>query len=103
MFIPTKDILKRTLLMSIVGTRGGVVRLKILLLLESTSHNINELSKILSLDYKSVQHHIRVLEKSGLITPSGKKYANAYRLSSLLEAHKDVLRELKNMGKSKYS
>ncbi len=102
MFIPTKEILKRVLMLSIAGTRGGTVRLKILVILETKSRNINELSGMLELDYKSVQHHIRVLEKSGLVVHSGKKYANAYTFSPFLRAHIKVFAEIKkDLGKSK--
>ena len=93
-FLPTKNILKRTLLLSLTGARGGIVRLKILVMLNRKTYNINEISKNLSLDYKTIQHHIRVLEKSSLITSSRKRYANSYRLSSLLEANKDMLKEI---------
>ena len=99
--IPTKNVLRRTLMLSIAGTRGGFFRLRILLLIKTKPYNINELSKILSMDYKSVQHHIRILEKSGLVTCSKKKYNNEYKLSTLLEANSEVFKELENMGKSK--
>ena len=92
--LPTKNVLKRTLLLSLTGTRGGIVRLKILMMLNRKSYNTNEISKNLFLDYKTVQHHIRVLEKSNLITSSRKRYANSYRLSSLLGANKDMLKEI---------
>jgi DNA-binding transcriptional ArsR family regulator len=103
MFIPTKKVLKRVLLLSLAGTKGGYVRLQIIMLLQKKPSNINELAKKLSLDYKTVQHHIRVLEKSNLITSSKKRYGNAYKLSELLIAHKDILKELQHgadMGKS---
>ncbi len=102
MLITNEKILRRVLMLSIFGTRGGLVRLKILLMIKESPHNTNELSKKLDLDYKSVQHHIRVLEKSGLIMSSKKKYGNEYKLSTLLESNKNILREiLGNMGKSK--
>ena len=102
MLIPTRNVFRRTLMMQIAATRGGPVRLKILMTLENKPYNINEISQKLSLDYKTVQHHVRVLEKSGLISSVGKRYANAYTLSPLIIAHKDVLKEiLANMGKSK--
>ena len=101
MFIPTEKVLKRILTMSLAGTRGGPVRLQILLLLEKNPCNVNEISKKLSLDYKTIQHHIRVLEKSNLISSSRKKYDNVYELSALLKAHKDMLKWISaNMGKS---
>ena len=88
-------------MLNIAGTRGGLPRLHILLLIKNKPYNINELSKIFSMDYKSIQHHIRILEKSGLVTSSKKKYDNEYKLSTLLEANSEALKELENMGKSK--
>ena len=99
MLIPTRKVLKRVLLLSLAGTKGGYVRMQIIMLLQKKPYNINELSKKLSLDYKTVQHHIRVLEKSNLIVSSKKKYDNSYKLSTLLLAHKDILKEIKDMGK----
>ncbi len=94
MIIPTERVLKRTLMLTIEGTRGGPVRLEVLLMLRRRPQNINEIATALSLDYKTVQHHIRVLEKSNLVTSSKRKYGNAYSLSTFLKAHKLVLQEI---------
>ncbi len=99
-FIPTEKVLRRTLLLLITGTRGGIVRLRILVLLDKKPRNINELAAVLQLDYKTVQHHIRVLEKANLIKSSRKAYGNTYCLSDLLKAYKSVIGELKNVGKT---
>ena len=100
--IPTRNVLKRTLMLYIAGTRGGSVRLKILMLIDKKPRNINEISEELGLDYKTVQHHIRVLQKSGLVSSLKRKYDNEYSLSELLKVHKDVLKDISdNMGKSK--
>lgn len=93
-------ILKRTLALSLAGTRGGPVRLEILLLIEKKSRNINDLAKELALDYKTVQHHMRVLHKSGFVIPSGKKYGNSYRLAEIIRINRRLLRAY-NMGKSR--
>ena len=61
--------------------------------------NIDEISKNLSVDYKTAQHHIRVLEKSGLIASKRKTYDNSYTLSALL--NKKLLKEFRDMGKSR--
>ena len=74
--------------------------MQIIMLLQKKPYNINELSKKFSLDYKTVQYHIRVLEKSNLIVSSKKKYDNFYTISTLLLAHKDILKEIEDMGKS---
>lgn len=96
-----EKILRRILHMHLSGTRGGPVRLKILLMLQKKPHNINELATKISLDYKTVQHHIRVLHKSGFIIPAGKKYANSYSLAEIIRINKRLLNEIKDMGKSK--
>ena len=72
MLAPNPPALKRALRIYFQSARGGPTRLKILLLLADNALNINEMSKRLSMDYKTVQYHIRNLEKSGLVLPSGK-------------------------------
>lgn len=101
MIIPAPHVLKRTLTLSLAGTRGGPVRLQILLMLEKNPRNVNEIAKAMALDYKTVEYHMRVLEKSGFITSSKKKYDNTYTLSTLLALNKNILREIAgDMGKS---
>ncbi len=99
--IPTEKVLKRALTLSIAGTRGGVVRLRILLMLKEKPLNTNEISKLLSVDYKTAQHHVRVLAKSGLVVSAGKRYDNAFMLSPFLRANKEILEEIAtDVGKS---
>ena len=94
-------ILKRTLTLSLAGTRGGPVRLRILLMLEKNPRNVNEIAKALAMDYKTVEYHMRVLEKSGFVTSAKKRYDNTYTLSTLLALNKNILKEIAgNMGKS---
>jgi len=81
------------------GTRGGAVRKKILKTLEEKPQNINELSKRLSLDYKSVQHHMRVMERIQLVSSRKKKYGNEYEISPLMKAYKHIFKELDAYGK----
>ena len=45
------------------GSRGGLNRLKIISKLKENPFNTNQLAKELGLDYKAIQHHIRVLRK----------------------------------------
>ncbi len=98
MLIPTRNVLRRTIMLSIAATRGGPMRLQILTLLEKMPYNINELASALNIDYKTAQHHIRVLQKSGLVVSAGEKYGNDYELSTLMKEHIDILT---NLGKSR--
>ena len=45
------------------STRGGFTRLRIIMLLLERSYNTHQLALELQLDYKAVQHHMKVLEK----------------------------------------
>ncbi len=47
--------------------------------------NTHQLSLELSLDYKAVQHHMKVLEKNNIVTKIGEKYGAIYHLSNFLE------------------
>ena len=67
---------KRLLWFVFAGSRGGLNRLRIIIKLKEKPLNINQLAKVLGLDYKAIQHHIRVLEKNNLITSAGEKYGD---------------------------
>ncbi|NIU00674.1 MAG: ArsR family transcriptional regulator, partial [Nitrosopumilaceae archaeon] len=56
--------------------------------------NINQLAKRLSLDYKAIQHHIRVLEKNNLLKSKGKKYDISYLPSEFLQVNMEVFEEI---------
>ena len=79
-----KDII-RLLWFLFAGTRGGDNRIKILYLLIKNPLNINKISEELQLDYKTIQHHIRILEKNNLITRMGDKYGILYFISNYFE------------------
>jgi len=64
--------------------------------------NINQLAKELGLDYKAIQHHIKVLEKNNLITKMGEKYGVAYFPSTFLEVNMETFEEIEGkLDKSK--
>lgn len=67
------------------STRGGYTRLRIVMLLLQRPYNTHQLSQELDMDYKGVQHHMRVLEKNNLVTKLGDKYGAIYHLSNFLE------------------
>jgi DNA-binding transcriptional ArsR family regulator len=78
---------KRLLWFIFAGLRGGINRLRIISTIKETPMNINQLAEALNLDYKAIQHHIRVLEKNNLITKQGEKYGVIYFISPFLEAN----------------
>lgn len=46
---------------------------------------MHQIAKEIGLDYKAIQHNIRVLEKNNMVSKSGEKYGSIYRLSNFLE------------------
>lgn len=68
------------------GSRGGVNRARILELLNSHPANPNQISSELKLDYKTIIHHLSVLEENGLvITDNKESYGATYFLTPLME------------------
>ncbi len=84
--------LSQSLWYALAGTRGGVTRIQMLQLLRERPYNVNQLHEKLNLDYKTVQHHIKVLLSENIITTDDrKKYGCMYFLSPLLEENIEVL------------
>jgi len=85
---------RKLLLYLFTGTKGGYTRLKIIISLEERPFNTHQLSKELGLDYKAIQHHMRVLEKNNLVTKVGEKYGVIFHLSNFLEVNIGALGEV---------
>ena len=69
----------------IAGTRGGPTRAKMILVLKETPQNANQLATMLKMDYKTMRHHLEVLEKNKIITSVGDRYGATYFLSQMME------------------
>lgn len=86
---------KRLFWFVFAGSRGGLNRLKIVSQLQKKPSNINQLAKEMNLDYKAIQHHIRVLEKNNIVTRIGEKYAVTYFVSTFFEVNIESFKEIK--------
>ncbi|MFB5608171.1 MAG: ArsR/SmtB family transcription factor [Candidatus Nitrosomaritimum yanchengensis] len=85
---------KRLLWFIFAGSRGGLNRLRIITKLKENPLNTNQLAKELELDYKAIQHHIKILEKNNLITRMGEKYGVTYFISTYLEVNMETFEEI---------
>jgi len=85
---------KRLFWFLFAGSRGGLNRLKLVSAIKKNPLNANQLAKELGLDYKAIQHHIRVLEKNNIITKVGEKYGVTYFISNFLEANMESFNEI---------
>ena len=77
-----------------VESRGGTSRIRIMSALRKRPINRNQLATELGMDYKVVQHHIKILEGNNLVTKFGKNYGVIYCVSTLFENSEDVFDEI---------
>ncbi len=77
--------MRRILWYLIAGTRGGVNRAKIIRLLNERPYNVNQLAELIGVDYKTIRHHMDVLEENEIVTSAGEKYGMLYFLSNKME------------------
>lgn len=78
--------LARVLWYVLGGSRGGENRARIIAELRKRPMNMNQLAERLSVDYRTVTHHIGVLVSNSLVMSQGEKYGAMYFLTPRLEA-----------------
>ena len=78
----------------IAGTRGGVTRAAIIKSIHETPQNANQLANKLGMDYRTIRHHLEVLEKNRLVTSAGEGYGTTYFLSPALEENYALFEEI---------
>ena len=80
----------------IAGSRGGLTRAKIIEVIRENPQNANQMATTLEMDYRTIRHHLKVLEKNRVITSTGDGYGNTYFLSADLEENYEVFEEILN-------
>ncbi|OPY22624.1 MAG: Bacterial regulatory protein, arsR family [Methanobacterium sp. PtaU1.Bin097] len=87
--------MKKLLWWLIAGSSGGPNRAKIIMKLKERPYNAHQLAEELDLNYKTVRHHLKVLQENNVITSSGKqKYGELYFLSDKMTDNYDVFSEI---------
>ena len=90
----------------LAGTMGGINRARILKELLKKPQNTNQISKNLDLDFKTIQYHLGVLEKNGLVTyKGGGGFAKLFFATQMLEDHiesfHDILKDIEEQLQKK--
>jgi len=80
----------------IAGTRGGITRAKMIEALRERPQNANQLANLLEMDYRTIRHHLEVLEKNRLIVSAGDRYGTTYFLARELEENYALFEEIMN-------
>ena len=78
----------------LAGTRGGPNRAQLLQTLEERPRNANQLAEELDLAYKTVRHHLEVLEENDLIESTERDYGAIYLPTERTRDHWDTVQDI---------
>lgn len=73
------------------GMSGRYTRMRIICAITENPMNALELSQYLELDYKTIQHNIKVLESNSLIIREGDGYGDVFFPSELISSNLPTL------------
>lgn len=86
---------KRVLMYLLVGTKGGANRLQMIKVLRDEPMNANRMGERLALDYKTIQHHLRILQENNIVvTSTAGSYGAMYFLTPYVEKNIAVVEEI---------
>jgi len=86
---------KRVLMYLLVGSKGGPNRLQLIKLIQQEPMNANKMGERLGLDYKTIQHHLKILKENNVVvTNASGAYGAMYFLTPYLEKHFPALEEM---------
>ncbi|MBN1785360.1 MAG: winged helix-turn-helix transcriptional regulator [Candidatus Methanofastidiosa archaeon] len=78
------------------GMKGGYNRALIVLSLMKEPQNAHQLSQSIGIDYKTVRHHLMVLEKNNMVECIGSGYGNCYFFKDIDEDERGTLSYILN-------
>jgi len=93
---PVDPAFKRLLMYLLVGTKGGFNRLQIMKLIHDEPLNPNKIGEKLGLDYKTIQHHLKILRENSIVvtsSPTG-TYGAMYFLAPYMEKNIGLVDEI---------
>lgn len=81
--------MKKALWYLFAGTRGGENRVRIIRALSERPLNANRLATELDLGYRTIRHHLELLEEHGVVEGGENDYGKLYFLTDQFEKHRD--------------
>ena len=78
------------------GSRGSDARIRIMSVLRKRPRNKNQLATELGIDYKNIQHHIKILEENNLVKKTGNQYGMTYYVSELFMHNEITFDEIRD-------
>ncbi|MFB6283274.1 MAG: winged helix-turn-helix domain-containing protein [Halobacteria archaeon] len=87
--------MEKTLWYLLTGMRGGENRVRIIDSLTDTPKNANQLSEDLDLGYKTVRHHLSMLEDHDVVETEGEGYGKMYFLTDRFMEHEKQFNKIR--------
>ena len=84
------------------GSKGSNNRIRIMSVLRKRPSNTNQLSIELDMEYKGIQHHIKILEENNLVKKIGNHYGVTYYVSELFMHNEIAFDEIRDKLISKF-
>jgi DNA-binding transcriptional ArsR family regulator len=78
----------------LTATRGGENRARIIRSLSERPRNANQLATSLDLEYKTVRHHLDMLEDHGVVESGDNEYGKLYFLTDQFEQHREAFEDI---------
>jgi DNA-binding transcriptional ArsR family regulator len=82
------------------SSAGGPTRVRIVRALREQPRNAQQLALALDLDYTTVRHHLRVLQRNHLLDAQGERYGQVYFLAATLESHWSTFETIVTSGRA---
>jgi predicted transcriptional regulator len=74
----------------LTATRGGENRVRLIRALSERPRNANKLAEELDVSYKTVRHHLDMLEDHGIVESGGNDYGKLYFLTDRFEQNRET-------------
>jgi DNA-binding transcriptional ArsR family regulator len=81
------DSFERLLWWVFAGSSGGPTRVQVVRALRERPMNAQQVSEVLQIDYKSIRHHLGVLQQNRIVLTEGDKYGKLYFISDAMESN----------------
>ena len=78
---------EKVLYLLFAATQGGAMRTRVIEAIREAPRNANQLREHLGVDYRTVTHHLKILEKDNMVVGVGERYGRVYFLSQVLEEY----------------
>jgi predicted transcriptional regulator len=84
------DRMEKALWYLLTATRGGENRVRLIRALSERPKNANRLAEELDVSYKTVRHHLDMLEEHGIVEPGDNDYGKLYFLTDQFETNRET-------------